>query len=437
MDQHEKDWLDLGRQLRDFQPVGQPSEDFLAFQQLQREKKPRRFAWWTAWWILPAFLLMFSTAYHWQDTLLGKVNAEPSPTTELLSAGVKPEESNTINENANTQATAIQSQESAALGVGLSLEKPKRTYSALAPQPSHDVKKVDISPVSPVSAERKPRKFTPPSEDRQPNPEQILPLFASPEREAEADRLAIDPPPKSLLPAETLVPRPIDKLPVESKLLRMTTRNAQGGNRPRLTFGTGVSSHWRGERFLQDVDRGLYVNLGLYQPVGQRFGLEAQIGYRAHDLNVPVLNDAKEPWSYHKDEIHNTGHMGELRRYVYEGIVESHRAAEFSLLVHYQLQPKISLHLGARYALPAIKFRQLVHGPDDENPFSDFIEGQEIVKYKDYGGILGLNYRLTTHLSLQGEVHLGLVDLIENAAQDGEQFNRSNSLSVGVRYSFD
>jgi len=38
---------------------------------------------------------------------------------------------------------------------------------------------------------------------------------------------------------------------------------------------------------------------------------------------------------------------------------------------------------------------------------------------------------------LQGEVHLGLVDLIENAAQDGEQFNRSNSLSIGVRYSFD
>jgi hypothetical protein len=129
--------------------------------------------------------------------------------------------------------------------------------------------------------------------------------------------------------------------------------------------------------------------------------------------------------------------MGEERVYIYEGIVESYRAVEFNLLVHYQLRRKISLHAGGRYSLPAIKFRRLVHGPDDENPFHDFIQGQEMVKNRDYGAIMGMNYRLTKYLSLQGEVQLGLVDLIENAAQEGERFNRSNSLSVGLRYSFE
>lgn len=431
MDQHEQDWLDLGRKLKDYQPKGQPGEDFQDFQKLQSKNEPRRVAWWFTWYFLPAFLLVFSMAYYWQQNLPKGADAEIQLTSELISADEKPEEPKVITAETKTKTAGLMPGRAAST-VEAGLENMERSSPVLTLPQNHADNERKISS---VTAEPGLTNSTPTPTTNQPIPGQNSPVLLVPDQGAEAIDLAAEPPPpEQVMVTEMLAVRPVDELPIGHKELALDIRKNK--SRPRLSLGAGISNHWRGEKFLQDVDRGLYVNLGVYQPIGRRFGLEAQLGYRSHDLNVPILSDAKEPWSYHKDEIHNTGQMGEIRVYTYEGIVESYRAVELSLLVHYQLEPRIGIHAGARYALPAIKFRRLVHGPDNENPFSDFIEQQEIVKSRDYGGILGLNYRLTNHLSLQGEVHLGLVDLIENAAQDGEQFNRSNSLSVGLRYRF-
>lgn len=435
MNQHEKDWLDLGRQLKDYQPEGQPEEDFLSFQQLQLEKKPRRFALWVLWWLLPAFVLVLSTTLYWQGTVpdsTGVTTPLAIKATEARTDDVRANDLDVATINVNTRVAEVRPE--APVPTSIDLEEkvtPKRKASARTLRQSPGDEHKDIPQFTP---EPKQDKLAPALAVDQHNPVQFSSTLL-PDKDTDVEKRASEPPAKPEVLTELLTVRPIDKLTIVDEGLELDIR--KGKARPRLTLGAGLSNHWRGDNFLQDVDRGLYINLGLYQPVGQRFGLEAQLGYRTHDLNVPVLTNAKEPWSYHKDEIHNTGHMGEVRVYIYEGTVESYQAVEFSLLARYQLRPRLGLHAGARYALPSIKFKRQVHGPDDENPFHDFIEQQEMVKSRDYGGIFGLNYRLTSQLSLQGEVHLGLVDLIENAAQEGERFNRSNSLSVGVRYSFD
>ncbi|MFK8165188.1 MAG: hypothetical protein AB8H12_22270, partial [Lewinella sp.] len=151
-------------------------------------------------------------------------------------------------------------------------------------------------------------------------------------------------------------------------------------------------------------------------------------------MRLPVFSDVESPWSYHKEEIHNTGHMGEDREYIYEGVVEGYQAIELSLLAHYQLSARLSMSGGVRYSLPDLAFERTVVGPDEENPFFDFIEGRSLVKYQDYGALLGAEYHLSRHLALEAGLHLGMVDLIDDAAAGRARFNHSSSLSFGVKY---
>lgn len=201
-----------------------------------------------------------------------------------------------------------------------------------------------------------------------------------------------------------------------------------------ITLGAGLSNHWRGASFMQEVDRGIYAYVGINRRIGRRLGLEGRIGYRGHGMQMPVFSDVDAPWSYHKEEIHNTGHMGEDREYIYEGVVEGYQAVEFSLLANYQLTSRLNINAGMRYSLPDLAFERTVVGPDDENPFFEFIEGRSLVKYQDYGALFGAEYHFNRHLAIEAGLHLGMVDLIDDAAAGSTRFNHSSSLSFGVKY---
>ncbi|WP_020568664.1 porin family protein [Neolewinella persica] len=427
MDQHEKDWLDLGRQLKDYSPEGSPEEDFQAFQELQKQRSDQKKGG-PVFWIsenLPLLVLLpllgliaFSVGKGEWDRYQRKAAAQQMIVVEGKATDIRlpTKVYGEVQTAAHDETEAIRTQ------VGTIV-----TPAELKPRPPLAAKAADgishqteLTPEKEVAVATADEKLSLPA-----NPEAIAPLVAV---------LPIQPLNRTDLVVETLpfeillVSGPVAVSSVPAPVVSKHPTNLQ------ITLGTGLSNHWRGANFMQEVDRGIYAYVGLNRRLGQRLGLEGRIGYRSHGMRLPVFSDVDAPWSYHKEEIHNTGHMGEDRAYIYEGVVQGYQAMEFSLLAHYQLFPRLSMSGGVRYSLPDLAFERTVVGPDEENPFFEFIEGRSLVKYQDYGALLGAEYLLSRHLAIEVGLHLGMVDLIDDAAAGRTRFNHSSSLSFGVKY---
>lgn len=187
---------------------------------------------------------------------------------------------------------------------------------------------------------------------------------------------------------------------------------------------------------MQDVDQGVYASVGVRKDFSSRFGAEIQLGYRDQSLMLPTLGDTKEAyWSHHTAMSTWTDTQGNTHSYEYEGTVEGYRAVELSLMVHYRPLPRIGLSAGGRIALPTLHVERSVSGSDVQNPYKKFVEEQALVRGLDYGMRFGAEYLLNRQLAIQTNLHMGLVDLIEDAGEGVERFNHTNTLSVGLRYS--
>jgi hypothetical protein len=426
MDQHEKDWLDLGRQLKYFSPKGNPAEDFQGLQELQKQQADQRKGG-PAYWISENLLLLvllpllgliaFSVGkgqlerYERKAAVQQAVVAEGKTTDLQLPTEADVEEQPTVPVVAEVEPSQVatfdpptKSEQSVQMAVQVDSEltpvkvsTPKKDVAILA--------KEEILNLPGSSGATAPISVVPPSE---------IPIRT---------KLAV----QALPMMKTLRVPDLEIIP-SANVFSKSPANLQ------ITLGTGLSNHWRGANFMQEVDRGIYAYIGLNRRLGQRLGLEGRLGYRSHGMRLPVFSDVDAPWSYHKEEIHNTGQMGEDRAYIYEGVVEGYQAVEFSLLANYQLSTRLSLSGGVRYSLPDLAFERTVVGPDEENPFFEFIEGQPLVKYQDYGALLGAEYHFSRFLALEAGLHLGMVDLIDDAAAGRVRFNHSSSVSIGVKY---
>jgi hypothetical protein len=430
MDQHEKDWLDLGRQLKDYSPEGNPFEDFQALQELQQQQSGHRKGG-LAFWIsenLPLLILLPLLGFI--AFSVGKGQWEryqrKTATQETIVSGSKAMDLQLPQEAYIEKQPAASG---AAEGEGepvqiRTVEPPTEPW----PGPQMAAKVANKWPREKVSvAEENVGAITVVEKLHLPvSQEATTPLIARlPSQILNRADLVVE-----ALPLTEMMPVPgqvtIPAVPVS--IISKHPASLQ------ITLGTGLSNHWRGANFMQEVDRGIYAYIGLNRRLGQRLGLEGRIGYRSHGMRLPVFSDVDEPWSYHKEEIHNIGHMGEDRAYIYEGVVEGYQAMEFGLLAHYQLSTRLSMSGGVRYSLPDLAFERTVVGPDEENPFYEFIEGRSLVKYQDYGALFGAEYHLSSHLAIEAGLHFGMVDLIDDAAAGRTRFNHSSSLSFGVKY---
>jgi hypothetical protein len=426
MDQHDKDWLDLGRQLKDYHPAGDPKEDFQALQELQRQqpdRKTRGLGYWVSNNLLLLVLLPFLGLVAFS---LGKGQ------WERYQRRAAAQEVNFAEVKAVEQALPTQGFPT--------VQEPSVVPENIAEAANQSLKTGSISPPAKVEEVSKKRSTTLPGMN--PSTQDVAvevvgtnppaafaggspPMVLLPNQSSDRVEVAV----QSLRSAQIFpVSRPMTPLPVIPMVISKQPSNLQ------ITLGMGLSNHWRGANFMQEVDRGIYAYVGIYRSIGRRFGLEGRIGYRGHGMQLPVVSDVDAPWSYHKEEIHNTGNMGEDRAYIYEGVVEGYQAVEFSLMTHYKFSPRLSAIGGVRYSLPDLAFERTVMGPDEENPFSEFIERQPLVEYQDYGALLGFEYHFSRFLALEVGLHLGMVDLIDDAAAGRTRFNHSSSFSFGVKY---
>jgi hypothetical protein len=423
MDQQEKDWLDLGRKLKGYHPAGNPNDDFQALQELQKQQLDRKRKGMVYWasenFVLLALLpllglIAFSVGKgQWERHQL------KTTTQEQRFAAVETER--------NVEPTDVL----------MTVKEPAKTPVSIAETSNQSVSIAQNSPPS-KEEESKTRSTVLPRIDPMASTEEVAERVPSTNITGDASSMMLLPnqSPDQVemavqrLPSAQLmsVSRPMSLLPDPQAVISKQPSNLQ------ITLGTGLSNHWRGANFMQEVDRGVYAFIGVNRQIGQRLGLEGRIGYRGHGMQLPVVSDVDEPWSYHKEEIHNTGQQGEDRAYIYEGVVEGYQAVEFSLLANYQLSTKLSLSGGVRYSLPDLAFERTVMGPDEENPFFEFIERQPLVKYQDYGALLGAEYHFSRFLALEAGLHLGMVDLIDDAAAGRVRFNHSSSVSIGVKY---
>jgi hypothetical protein len=425
MDQHEQDWLDLGRQLKDYSPQGNPAEDFQALQELQKQQSGQKKGG-LGLWISDNLLLL---------VLL--------PLLGLFAFSVGKGQWERYQRKAAAQQTVVAKGETKDLRPTEAYVAKELTASGLAEGKPAQVPTFD-PPTEPKPAVQKAVKLT--------NKSPLVKVLTAEEgvvANALEEKLHLPVKSGATAPLSVVLPSPlpdrtelaVEALPSVEALLVSDLEIippapviSKSPANLQITLGTGLSNHWRGANFMQEVDRGIYAYIGLNRRLGQRLGLEGRLGYRSHGMRLPVFSDVDEPWSYHKEEIHNTGHMGEDRAYIYEGVVEGYQAMELSLLAHYQLSTRLSLSGGIRYSLPDLAFDRTVVGPDEENPFFEFIEGRSLVKYQDYGALFGVEYNLSRHLAIEAGLHLGMVDLIDDAAAGRTRFNHSSSLSFGVKY---
>ncbi len=427
MDQQDKNWLELGHRLENYQPEGDPASDFNVVQQLQQEaekKKRSIFGIFFACLSIVGILLVLI----WLSGS-GAGSGRPG--------------------DAADQRTVLKS--------GAEEREPERKEDQLPSErnllaTTTEHHPTEISEFQPVTREAgSTSKKISKTNRRQPG-ELVVPSFL-PVRGSEA--MGETPAPPAAAAAENQPPTQPERLtarrlravvplasdPFPSAVVRpeVPAQNARQVVLPpsspvTFSLGAGLSNHWRGANFWQEVDRGVYAYLGLQRRFGNRLSLEGRIGYRGHTMQLPIIRDTDKPWSYHEEEVHSPDHTGTIQAYTYQGIVKGYRAVEFSLLANYSLGNRWQLSAGARYALPALEVHRTVRGPDDVNPFHDFIEGTSLVKYFDYGGLMGVNYRFNKHLQLETSLHLGMVDLINDAAEGMERFNHSSSISIGVKY---
>jgi hypothetical protein len=424
MDPHEEDWARIGEGLRNYQPAGDPEGDFALFQELQQKEKKKPMAALLIWLGLGSALLLLAAgvAFLLLPTASEKNNTEVAkgaiaivvPATEKTVEKIIPliggfDEIAIFKKNNENESSALV-EEHKSLVFSVSLNDVDSQLPILN---NTLISKPEEIPV-----------------------EEILYLVADPgmavRREATIALTAIN------WPAEELV---VDQSLPTAVITMQETAEVMHKQRlmPQVTLGTGLSTHWRGNSFLSDIEYGMYLSIGVQQPIG-RFLLDGRVGYRGHNLDVAVLGDNAKPWSHYEEKTNEFNGLGEEVEYTYLGVVDGYRGLEFSLLVGYRLNNKASLQVGGRYSLPSLSFRRTVHSSLDgdvtgmPSPYHSFVSEQPLVKYHDYGAVFGGQYRLSPTLSLEAQLHLGMVDLIEDMGERQERFNHSSSISIGVRY---
>lgn len=427
MNEYEDEWLRIGSGLRAYQPEGQPETDYAGFRAMQeadRQRPRRRLLAWLGFGIL---LLMASS--------ITLVLSGPEPATKLYISdsdtaalsGVNPisiDLSFPIAESTPPSLSATPTKQA-------TLPKPERSFSPVV-RDRFSAQQVQLPKSSGV----------PPSSSE--------PLLSG-NFFAEAGGFAVS----AKLGAsrnEMVLSRldwPRVKLPTTDTvsvsletggLLPLSDEPFAAKNkRPYFSFNGGLSTHWRGNSFLEDADQGVYVSIGIRQQLG-RFTLDGRFGYRGHNMNLKVLEGTEKPWSHYEEKSNLFNDQGEEVEYTYVGIVDGYKGLEFSLLVSYQLNNRFSMQAGGRYSLPSLSFRRTVHSSHDgdvtgePNPYHFFTTQTPLVKYYDYGALAGGQYRINKFLSLEAMLHLGMVDLIEDEGERMSRFNHSSSVSIGLSY---
>jgi len=411
MDQHEKDWLRLGQDLRNYQPPGDPSADFAAFQKLQQETSTRPKST-LVFWLAIGALLALPISF-----LLLPTTAAPQPEEQPVAALVLTE-------------TPAPEEATQALSTGSPEDKP-----GVSELSAETEKVIEIAAINPGPGLNETTTTTTTQEEV---------TFSDSGPNAKARVRKVTDSGKGVLVAP-IIPVPVGFSPgqdlPEVTIMGVSTVSElkQQASLPRITFGGGLSTHWRGEQFMGNIDHGVYVSLGLQQPLGQRFLLDGRIGYRGHNLDLRVFEDDK-PWSHYEEKTNEIDASGEEVEYTYLGIVDGYKGIEFSLLLQYQLNRQIILQAGGRYSLPSLAFRRTVHSSRDgdvtaePSPYHFLANEQPLVKYYDYGAVFGGQYRINNMLSFEAQLHLGMVDLIEDEGERMNRFNHSSSLSLGLRY---
>ncbi|MEM6770781.1 MAG: hypothetical protein AAF597_09380 [Bacteroidota bacterium] len=426
MDQQEEDWIRLGKDLRNYQPQGDPAADFAAFQQLQQaEEAPPKF--WRFLLLGIGFLLLLITA-GWLltagDDLQSPTIDHDAKVEEIQS--VVAEQSNALplelaqKAVGNSDEPIVQSRRSKdgsnndiSVIVATDVAEQNTSPNSSAQEITEDADEQLITR-EPIAVALLPAQPT----DYQRLPLKVIPI---------ASDYAV------LVPAIAIPEVALVGVYAEEEVFHQTKRPV------RISFGAGLSSHWRGDRFLSDTDQGGYLSIGFQKQIGQRFSLDGRVGYRGHNLNLEIIEDEK-PWSHHEEKVNEIDDNGEEIEYTYLGIVDGYKGIEFSLLMQYRLSNKLTLQGGARYSLPSLSFRRTVHSSRDGDvtteptPYHFLANEQQLVKYFDYGGLLGGQYRITNLLSLEAQLHLGMVDLIDDEGERMNRFNHSSSLSLGLRY---
>lgn len=424
MIEYEEDWQRLGQRLRNYEPDGQPEVDFAALQQLRREEDRRPSRRKILWLGLSLVLLVGSVA--WRS--VGRLSSTP-PSAALI-----------------TPVGSEDSAEHDRSPVKENLLLPA-SPSELTPDSSPDpAKVVPGAPPRTVWATRVAER--PGMDNTQRLPDQAL-------EKVEAGRKATTSAGRTTgavvvstlpsLPSVTSLNYEVRSLP-EPTYAQATIPAEESGSptftrasRTTIAVNTGLSSHWRGRHPLEDTDQGLYFSLGAMRNFG-RFGLDGRVGYRGHGVKFPALEGEATPWSHYEDKVNLFNDEGEEVEYTYVGIVDGYRGIEFSLLLHYWVAPQFSVQAGGRYSLPSLGFRRTVHSSHDgdvtrqPNPYHFFTTNTTLVRYRDYGLLSGAQWRLGNALSVEAMLHLGLVDLIEDAGERQARFNHSSSLSLGVQY---
>ncbi len=432
MDQHEKDWLRLGQDLHNYQPQGDPVGDFARFQELQRETSGKARPARLGWLLLGLLLMMASAIWLFQDSTPSAIStAFPMPIAQRESAeAVSAQPSVSFKEiaSSNTLSNIATNTPAQLITAGAGLLAPDKA------NPIADVEQVD--PELPSRAAAEAPLTTLKSESL---PESQLAITAMTSAQAEPVRNATVYPVARLsgaqefVLAETTLPYVSLAVAAEESVI------SPSKTVPKLSFGGGLSSHWRGDQFLSDTDLGVYVSLGIQKPIGERFSIAGRVGYRGHNLNLQVLEEEK-PWSHYEEKINEIDDNGEEIEYTYVGVVDGYKGIEFSVLLQYELNHRTTLQAGGRYSLPSLAFRRTVHSSRDgdvtaqPNPYHFFATQQPLVKYYDYGALFGGQYRINNSLSFEAQLHLGMVDLIEDAGERMERFNHSSSVSLGLRY---
>lgn len=425
MDPNTEDWDRLGTKLRDYQPAGQPDLDFAGFRELQHQPAPRSRRRMFVWLGFGLVVLLMGVALSYSLPEASSANAGRFiRQTQVTVAGEAAMMESDLKEFAERQKTAGSVAGHDRLqGAGTATDSPR--YRSVSEDEAAGVK----NGVFRASGKRviAPAGSTPAMVNN-------TPTFTRDES-AERNIIAIS---KLSWPVSDDLAAPAKDVSIQ---LASTSSESikPSRNAPVFTVGTGLSSHWRGAGFLEDVDHGVYFSIGLEKSFG-RFLLDGRIGYRGHGLSREVSETTGNAWSHYEEKTNEINDSGEEVEYTYLGIVDGYRGIEFSLLAAYRMNNRLTLQAGGRYALPSLAFRRTVHSShdgnvtDQPNPFNVFLVDQPLVKLYDYGGLVGGQYQITPSLSVEAMLHVGLVDLIEDAGERQRRFNHSSSLSFGLRY---
>jgi len=364
MNEHdqEDDWGRLGHSLRNYQPAGNPDQDFAAFQSLQKADQPgpRRLLFWLGLGMVlmccgVAFLLQNPTYADEQQVHSAVVKEVPDKLTMTLSASDhsvandppkflagNPKEI-TTGQDINTSRRPPPQKDVVARASDLNERTSQKQAVVInSPPPLVFTGAEDTALVGPevgsstsVVTEKGDETLQPTNSDG---------TSVSGLREG-SGVLSLKWP---VVVLDTKAPNAGTVQPVESSELRPVK------NATLITFNTGLSTHWRGSTFLAEPDYGLYVSVGVEQQFG-KFSLGGRFGYRGHNMNLEVLEGEAKPWSHYEDKTSNFNDLGEEVEYTYTGVVNGYKGLEFSLLLGYQLSPRMQVKVGGRYSLPSLE----------------------------------------------------------------------------------